>query len=929
MAIPLKRYQKDVLEDFIDYCQIYRQCENGIDPPRTAFRTYWKNRGINKDHKKWEEYHGNSNYPRVCLKVPTGGGKTLIALASIKRFFDTIPRSPQFVVWLVPSDPIKEQTYSNLTNPEHPYRQQLNADYSGNVEVFTSEEIQRRESIRISSLKTHLTILIMNYQAIRTENPLDRKLFKYNPNMEEFGVDLTGRVPASFDRKSVMAGVHYLSPYVVLDEGHNAISDLSIEMLNNLNPACVLELTATPIEDTSNVLSFVDARTLKDENMIKIPLFLWGRVNVRDVIDKSIRMRKVLEEMAKDEEQVSGRYIRPIVLFQAPPNLQSSNMNYEKLVEILTAPEPDGYNISKDELAIRVGDGKGLHTVDGVKYETSDLMKRDCPIRFIVTVNALKEGWDCPFAYILASLASRGKDVEVEQIVGRILRQPYAERCTSHPQLNESFVITCSEKFYDTVTRVTDILKKEGFSKDDYRIHKEGKPFDWSQYGGSTGQDDNPPEDENAGDGDSGEPEDPFAGITPNGGQAGETASSTDTSGKSDGLPTSETGASTDTPSEATPHEGGSSSSDDEVKRYLDGAGEDEGKGSEEGGPITKKKPTDSYTKVRPEFEDDIKQLVVPLFNIAGKQRKLDGTNRMKLDKDYLFDPETFNLGMMPIDIPFGDLNSSIGKMDLHSNSKQMDFKQLDNPEQREFNREFGYTTDRNSSEFKECVNRLMKYLDIRCIDEDQIRDYVERIVKTQNVETLTAIYNNPVTAADRITEYIDGLRKEHYKKRFYDMVDSDAIHCDTEAGGYQFPPKLKIISPDTEIVKSLYEVEETVNDLEIRVRSQILASSNVRWYHRIRENKQGEFFINGFRNHYPDFAVMTNTGYLVFVEAKGGHLDGTDSGEKVDMSTIWDMKAGNKFKYVMVFDTGNNRIQNKITLGALTNYLDNMGRSI
>ena len=765
------------------------------------------------------------------------------------------------------------------------------------MEVYLSEDILRKESIRIQSLRTHLSILVMNYQAIRTEKPLDRRLFKYNPNMEEFGVDLTGQVPPAFDLKSVMAGIYHLSPYVVLDEGHNAISDLSIEMLNNLNPACVLELTATPIEKTSNVLSIVDARTLKDENMIKIPLFLWGRVNVQDVIDKSIRMRDVLEEMAKDEEKMTGRYIRPIVLFQAPPNLQSSDMNYEKLVNILTAPNPDGYGINKEELAIRVGDGKGMHTIDGKKYETSDLLERDCPIRYIVTVNALKEGWDCSFAYVLASLASRGRDVEVEQIVGRILRQPHAERCISHPQLNESFVITCSERFYDTVTRVTDMLKAEGFSRDDYRIQKESKPFDWSKF------EKEKPEPEPSDD--AVQIGDPFTELAPAGGL--------------------QTGEKSET-SEEMPHEG-SCTEDYEVKEYLEKAGEDERTDRDD--RMARKKPTDNYAKVRPEFEEDIRQLEVPLFNIASRQNRLDGTNRINLDKELLFDSETFNLGMMPVDIPFGDLNSSIGKMDLHSNSKQLDFKQLDNPEQIAFNRDFGYSTNRNSSEFKECVDKLMRFISIRCVDDEQIRDYVERVVKVQNIETLTAIYNNPVSAAERIVEYIDDLREEHYRKRFYSLVDSDAIHCDNEAGGYRFPKMLKIISPDTEIVKSLYEVEETVNDLEVKVRAQILASSNVRWYHRIKERKPGEFFINGFRNHYPDFAVMTNNGYLVFVEAKGGHLDGTDSGEKVDMSTIWDMKAGNKFKYVMVFDSGNIRIQNKITLGALTNYLDNMGRTI
>lgn len=64
-------------------------------------------------------------------------------------------------------------------------------------------------------------------------------------------------------------------------------------------------------------------------------------------------------------------------------------------------------------------------------------MSRDCPIRYIITVNALKEGWDCPCAYILASLANKTSQVDVEQILGRILRQPYTKQ-HSAPLLNTS-----------------------------------------------------------------------------------------------------------------------------------------------------------------------------------------------------------------------------------------------------------------------------------------------------------------------------------------------------------------------------------------------------------------------------------------------------------------------------------------------------------
>ena len=99
----------------------------------------------------------------------------------------------------------------------------------------------------------------------------------------------------------------------------------------------------------------------------------------------------------------------------------------------------------------------------------TDLMSKDCKIRYIITVNALKEGWDCPFAYILASLANKTSKVDVEQIVGRILRQPYTKKHTS-TLLNTSYVLTCSNDFHTTLESVVSGLNQAGFSRKDYRI---------------------------------------------------------------------------------------------------------------------------------------------------------------------------------------------------------------------------------------------------------------------------------------------------------------------------------------------------------------------------------------------------------------------------------------------------------------------------
>ena len=116
--------------------------------------------------------------------------------------------------------------------------------------------------------------------------------------------------------------------------------------------------------------------------------------------------------------------------------------------------------IPEEEIAIK--------TADKDDIRNQDLMSRTCPIRYIVTVNALKEGWDCPFAYILATIANRSSVVDVEQIIGRILRLPNTKKSES-AVLNLSYVITSSADFFATCNKVVDGLKVAGFSDKDYR----------------------------------------------------------------------------------------------------------------------------------------------------------------------------------------------------------------------------------------------------------------------------------------------------------------------------------------------------------------------------------------------------------------------------------------------------------------------------
>lgn len=216
----------------------------------------------------------------------------------------------------------------------------------------------------------------------------------------------------------------------------------------------VLDLTATPKEN-SNIISFVSALKLKQEHMVKLPVVVYNHHKKEEVINSALHLQRQLELLAKEEETITGKYIRPIILFQAQSNIKGKdNTTFQKIKEQLVK-----LRIPEEQIKIKVS---GIDELKGI-----NLMDRNCPVRYIITVNALKEGWDCPNAYILASLADKSSPVEVEQILGRVLRQPYVTKHNS-PLLNMSFVLTASARFNDTLDNIVKGLQDAGFSKEDY-----------------------------------------------------------------------------------------------------------------------------------------------------------------------------------------------------------------------------------------------------------------------------------------------------------------------------------------------------------------------------------------------------------------------------------------------------------------------------
>ena len=451
----LKKYQLQVIKDLDRFLELLIEKQN----ISKAYNALWNEKGINVGIDGMPPYNPElAGVPQVCFKVPTGGGKTFLAANSLKQIFASMPHiHPKAVVWLVPSDAILSQTYKTLTDKNHAYRKKIDVDFGNKVEVYSKQQLLNGQNFNPTSVSDNLSIFVLSYDSFRTNKKDGRKAYQENGSLlpfVRFKQDSSDLLEDT-DETALIQVIRKLNPVVIVDESHHATSKLSKEMLQNFNPSFVLDLTATP-KRGSNIISFVDARQLKAENMVKLPVIVYNRKSQEDVFISAVSLRRKLELEAVQGQKNGGKYIRPIVLFQAQPKNNADSTTYEKIKHTLM-----DMGIPESEIAIKTADKDELKNID--------LSSPDCGIRYIITVNALKEGWDCPFAYILATVANRTSSIDVEQILGRILRLPNTRK-NEREVLNLSYVITSSNAFYATLDKVVAGLNAAGFTSKDYRV---------------------------------------------------------------------------------------------------------------------------------------------------------------------------------------------------------------------------------------------------------------------------------------------------------------------------------------------------------------------------------------------------------------------------------------------------------------------------
>ena len=408
--------------------------------------------------------------PHVCFKVPTGGGKTLLAAAALER----LNRQTGLTLWIMPTRAIYEQTRATLRNREHPYRQMLERASGGRVRILEKDdEFTRADTVNYlcvmllmlpaANRRRDEEFLRMNRDSGRyptffpdSDDALgDATLLNMHPDLQRRGED--GPV-----RRSLTNVFKMLRPVVVLDEAHKAYgarreaNDQFVKSVNRLAPSMVIELSATPNRGISNLLVDITGVELKQEEMIKLPVQVKASTNT-DWQNTLAKAHEELERLTIEGELLErsgGRYIRPIAVVR---------------VERTGKGQRDGEHVHAEDVRDHLlklgvpGEEVAVKSSEVDELRGVDLLSSETRVRWVITRDALKEGWDCPFAYLLVMLDNTQAQRALTQLVGRVMRQPHTQR-TGREALDQCYVHCCNIDVSIAVGHVKSGLEQEGLT---------------------------------------------------------------------------------------------------------------------------------------------------------------------------------------------------------------------------------------------------------------------------------------------------------------------------------------------------------------------------------------------------------------------------------------------------------------------------------
>ena len=491
----LKVYQQNTLDAFTRWLEALEEARNSSEKAIEALKSIGveiPNDLRNYPQRAWEVLK-QSDYvtrtddakrpiPHICFKVPTGGGKTLLAAAALER----LHRQRGLTLWIMPTKAIYAQTKKALWDKEHPYRKMLERASAGKVKMLEKDDPFNRDD----TANYLCVMLLMLPAANRQKGKEFLRMFKdtgkypsFFPDSDDIlgdarmrneypDLECKSETEGGLVKQSLFNVFKMLRPVVILDEAHKAYGGSTrkaneefARSINRLDPRMIIELSATPNIGISNLLVDIDGIALKKEEMIKLPVQV--KSNFREnadttswrddwqyILQQAVDELQQLNDEAEALENTTNRYIRPIAVVR---------------VERTGADQRDGEHIHAEdarEYLIHLGippEAIRIKSAEKDELQDEDLLSEKSQVRWIITKAALMEGWDCPFAYLLVMLDNTQAQKALTQLVGRVMRQPHAQ-LTGRKALDQCYVYCNNTNVAVAVEQVKNGLESEGLT---------------------------------------------------------------------------------------------------------------------------------------------------------------------------------------------------------------------------------------------------------------------------------------------------------------------------------------------------------------------------------------------------------------------------------------------------------------------------------
>jgi len=876
----LKNYQERAIEALRIFLQ---QCRE--QSPEEAFQHALLQQGMSQETVEKIPYRdaGFDGVPYVCTRIPTGGGKTVLASYSIitaaREYLDV---EYPITLWLVPTTTIRKQTVDALKTAGHPYREKLDQIYNQQVLILDVDEVSQ---IRPQDIGSKAIVVVSTLANLRVTDTSGRKIYAYHENFEphfakipnnhpklnllekvtendtqENGLSQKelGKVKYSFAN---LLALH--NPLVIIDEAHNARTKLTFETLKRIHPAAIIEFTATPNQSNtngSNVLFSVSASELKAEEMIKLPIMLAEESKgwKQSVSDAVINRNRLASEAQKDPD-----YIRPIALFQAEAK------NGEVTVEVLKNYLIEDLKVEPEKIAIVTGSQRELDEID--------LFARDCPIEHIITIEALKEGWDCPFAYVFCSVKQVSSSKDAEQLLGRVLRMPYARRRVIE-DLNRAYAHLATSKFARAASELTDKLVSMGFEELDVATYV--RQYDGDQFGlfGNDQQGDKPKVSKD------------FVTVLPV-------------------MPDI-----SQLPQEERNKLHTASEGDNVVVKVK-------GEVSADIHKILQQTVADADKKTRDRLNKDIAihNLRVEEMRSPAEKGEMFGSLPMLcaniqgelelVEPETLLDVGQWSLLNYPAKLSGFHMEQTSSLWEIDVDGSKVKYAVAEEQASYDLNDTFVDVTE----------NDLIRWLDRELRQKDIIQreliQFISGVVRdllNQPNMTLTGLVRNKFPLVRVIRDLISRYRKRAQKEGYQQILFDDASATTSEEFVYEFSPEYYPAKPP--FYQGKYKFQKhyyggnRIEDLKASGEefdcAQIIDSmpETKYWIRNLVNRDKGSFWLPlAHGKFYPDFIVQLHDGRMLVVEYKGAHLaDGADTAAKQVVGELWAQTSDGNCLFLM-----------------------------